>query len=98
MYEVMYKELEEGEDRVYKLNNVQFQTGSAHLSDLSVYELENLAEFMKENADLKIEIQGHTDDTGDAQKNNELSQSRDDRLSAVHYEAGIASDRFTSVG
>ena len=98
MYEVMYKELEEGEDRVYKLNNVQFQTGSAQLSDLSVYELENLAEFMKENADLKIEIQGHTDDTGDAQKNNELSQSRADRVAAFLQEAGIASDRFTSVG
>lgn len=98
MYEVMYKELEEGEDRVYKLNNVQFQTGSAQLSDLSVYELENLAEFMKENAELKIEIQGHTDDTGDAQKNNELSQSRADRVAAFLQEAGIASDRYTSVG
>src|SRR5690606_38044445 len=98
MYEVMYKELEEGEDRVYKLNNVQFQTGSAQLSDLSVYELENLAEFMKENAELKIEIQGHTDDTGDAQNNNELSQSRADRVAAFLQEAGIASDRSTSVG
>lgn len=98
MYEVMYKELEEGEDRVYKLNNVQFQTGSAQLSDLSVYELENLAEFMKENAELKIEIQGHTDDTGDAQNNNELSQSRADRVAAFLQEAGIASDRYTSVG
>lgn len=98
MYEAMYRELDEGEVRLYQLNNVQFQTGSDELTKLSTYELENLVEFMKENEDLRIEIQGHTDDTGDAENNMALSQSRADRVAAFLQGAGIASERYTSVG
>lgn len=98
MYETMYKELEEGETRVYQLNNVHFQTGSDQLSELSVYELENLVDFMNENEDLNIEIQGHTDNTGGAQNNITLSQSRADRVAAFLEEGGISTDRFSSVG
>ncbi len=98
MYETMYKELEEGESRVYQLKNVQFQTGSDQLSELSVYELQNLVDFMKENEDLQIEIQGHTDDTGDPEANMTLSQSRADRVASFLEEAGIPANRFNSVG
>src|SRR5690606_32946537 len=98
MYEAMYRELEEGENRLYQLSNVQFQTGSDELTKLSTYELENLVEFMKENEDLRIEIQGHTDDTGDTENNMALSQSRADRVAAFLQDAGISSERYTSVG
>src|SRR5690606_16901568 len=69
MYETMDKELGEGESRVDELQNVHLQTGSDQLSELSVYELQNLVDFMKENEHLRIEVQGHTDDTGDADAN-----------------------------
>ncbi len=98
MYEVMYKELGEGEDRVFQLDNVQFQTGSAQLSDLSAYELQNLADFMKENVDLKIEVQGHTDNTGDEDANIALSQSRADQVAGFLTKAGISPDRVISKG
>lgn len=98
MYEVMYKELEEGEERVYPLNNVQFLSGSSQLSDLSTYELQNLADFMKENPDLRIEVQGHTDNTGEEEANIALSQSRADQVVDFLMKAGISPDRVTSKG
>lgn len=98
MYEAMYRELEEGESRVYQLKNVQFQTGSDQLTDLSIYELENLVDFLKDNEELRIEIQGHTDDTGDAENNMVLSQARADRVAEFLRNAGISSERYHSVG
>ena len=53
---------------------------------------------MKENEDLQIEIQGHTDDTGDPEANMTLSQSRADRVASFLEEAGIPANRFNSVG
>lgn len=98
MYEAMYRELDEGENRVYQLKNVQFESGSDQLTNLSTYELENLVDFLNDNEDLRIEIQGHTDDTGDPDANVTLSQSRADRVAEFLREAGISPDRYTSVG
>lgn len=98
MYEAMYKELEEGEKRVYQLDNVQFQSGSSELTELSTYELQNLADFMEENDELRIEIQGHTDNTGDEADNITLSQNRADRVAEFLRNAGVSPDRFSSKG
>ena len=55
-------------------------------------------DFLNDNEDLRIEIQGHTDDTGDPDANVTLSQSRADRVAEFLREAGISPDRYTSVG
>jgi len=98
MYEAMYKELGEGEKRTYQLKNVTFQTGSAEISELDTYELQNLADFMKSNEDMKIEVQGHTDNTGAEDKNISLSQLRADRIKNYLVNAGISPDRVASKG
>lgn len=98
MYEAMYKELDDGAMRVYQLSNVQFKTGSSQLSDLSKYELQNLADFMKDNEDLKIQIQGHTDNTGNEDNNIALSQTRADQVADFLRNAGVSPDRFESKG
>ncbi|GAA5220489.1 OmpA family protein [Membranihabitans marinus] len=98
MYETMYKELEGDEARMFKLENVLFNTGSASLQDISKYELANLADFMKANKDLKIEIQGHTDNTGEVEKNQVLSQARADVVLNYLLSHGIGEDRVSAVG
>jgi len=58
------------------LNNILFETGKSVLTAASSMELDRLLDIMKENALMKIEISGHTDNTGSAVINTRLSEAR----------------------
>ncbi len=58
------------------LNNIFFNTGSDELLDASLAELNRVAAFLNENPSLAVEISGHTDNTGSAEHNQELSERR----------------------
>lgn len=58
------------------LRHVLFETGKYDLLPESVVELNKLVSLMKENPGLKIEISGHTDNTGLESANLELSTLR----------------------
>ncbi len=57
------------------LNNLFFETGSYTLLDQSRFELDALSKYLHDNQ-LRIEIQGHTDDVGSAESNRLLSENR----------------------
>ncbi|MDY0280194.1 MAG: OmpA family protein [Salinivirgaceae bacterium] len=80
------------------LRNVFFDPGKAILRVESYPELNRLAGVMNEVPSLKIEISGHTDNTGSAAVNERLS--RDRAKAVVDYLAAqqIASDRLTYEG
>ena len=80
------------------LRNVFFDPGKAILRVESYPELNRLAGVMKEVPTLKIEISGHTDNTGSASGNQRLSKDR--AKAVVDYLAAqqIASDRLTYEG
>jgi outer membrane protein OmpA-like peptidoglycan-associated protein/tetratricopeptide (TPR) repeat protein len=65
------------------LYNIYFETDSFRILNESEPELHNLVKFLKENPTLHVEIQGHTDDTGLAEKNRILSEKR--ARSVVEY-------------
>ena len=67
-------ELKNNSSVVYKV--VHFDLNKQSLSMLSKTELKVLVDYMREHPDLKIEIVGHTDNTGSWSKNNELSMKR----------------------
>ncbi|WP_236974969.1 OmpA family protein [Membranihabitans maritimus] len=98
MYEVLYKDLEDTEERVYELSNVLFQTGSSELEDISRYELDNLVSFLQDNPEVSIEIQGHTDNTGSQETNNTLSQQRADKVLSYVKNHGIGAGQVTAKG
>ena len=53
---------------------------------------------MNENPDIKFEVQGHTDNTGNAASNQTLSEQRSKAIVSKMVEMGIASNRLTAVG
>ncbi len=83
--------------RVVRLENVSYETGSAALAPVSQYELDNVVEILQQYPDVRVEIAGHTDNVGDPQANQALSQSRAEAVAAFLADKGIASDRLTGV-
>ena len=58
------------------LKNVLFETNAAVLLPISFGELDFTAEHLRKNSDLKIQVNGYTDNTGDENKNLVLSEKR----------------------
>lgn len=58
------------------LNNIFFKTGKTTLLPESYKELDHVAKFIKANNISKIEISGHTDNVGNADYNQQLSEGR----------------------
>lgn len=79
-------------------NNITFETNSAELNFESFAELNRIVRFLKENADIKVEISAHTDDVGADDYNFRLSDKR--AASAVNFliNSGISKDRMVSKG
>ena len=53
---------------------------------------------MNDNPELKFEVQGHTDNTGNAAKNQTLSEQRAKAIVDKLVEMGISADRLSAVG
>lgn len=81
-----------------ELRNIFFDIGKATLRSESNAELNRLVKLMKDVSSLKVEISGHTDNTGSATLNNKLSQDR--AQSVVNYlvSHGISKSRLTAKG
>lgn len=82
-----------------RLNNVFFDLDKATLRDKSHIELDKLAKYLKDNASMKIEIHGHTDNQGTDEYNKKLSQDR--AKSVYNYlvkQKGIKAERLSSKG
>jgi len=58
------------------LKNIFFNTGSAELKPESFQEINKLLQLLSENQQLRIQINGHTDDVGSEQDNLILSEKR----------------------
>ncbi len=81
------------------IEGVGFQRGQAELLPESWSPLESVAQFLKENPELKIEIQGHTDSQGSNSFNLRLSRRRADAVKAhLVEEFGIESKRLLTKG
>ncbi|MEO1654906.1 MAG: OmpA family protein, partial [Bacteroidota bacterium] len=83
---------------VFRLNNIFFDYNQYTLKDKSKAELDELVKFMKENPDVRGEISGHTDNTGDAKANQVLSLNRAKAVYDYLIAAGIQSERLTFKG
>ncbi len=80
------------------INNVFFDTDKSMLKPESNAELQVLAQFLRDNADVRIEIGGHTDNTGSEERNLELSQNRAKAVYDFLISSGINSSRLSYKG
>ncbi|GAA4454651.1 hypothetical protein GCM10023189_21400 [Nibrella saemangeumensis] len=80
------------------LNNIFFESGRFELESKSKTELDRLADFLKSNPAVKVEIAGHTDDEGSAATNLELSKKRAQSVVNFLTKAGIEPTRIQATG
>jgi len=86
-------------DRTVVLNNIYFEFDSYQLTDKSRNEIKKIADFLKQNPEVKIEIGGYTDEVGSEGYNKELSRNRANAvyLQLVEKES-IREERIKVVG
>ena len=80
------------------LKNVFFDSDKFELKPKSKTELDRLAQLLKSNPELKIEIAGHTDNQGNAGANQVLSQNRAQAVRDFLVRVGIDEARLTYKG
>ncbi|MEM1325656.1 MAG: OmpA family protein [Bacteroidota bacterium] len=80
------------------LPGVQFASGSVRLSDEAQADAERLYRFLKKNPKHHVSIDAHTDSSGAAATNKNLSQQRADALKEYLLKKGISKSRIRSNG
>ncbi len=78
--------------------NVQFNTNAFELLPVSLVELDKLVQVLIENPSIKLQINGHTDNTGNANDNITLSTNRAKAVVEYLVRKGISSTRLTYKG
>lgn len=80
------------------LNNIYYATGAEELYPQSYVILDEFAEFLIDHPNMKVEIQGHTDNVGNAAENMKLSQHRADNVVKYLIENKVNADNLTAKG
>jgi OOP family OmpA-OmpF porin len=80
------------------LENIFFDVDKYELKEKSVTELKKILRFLNENPSVRIEISGHTDNTGSAAYNVQLSEKRAQSVNNYLVSQGISQSRLTPKG
>ncbi len=82
----------------FTLDGVQFEFDSSKLTSDAKVVLQEVIEAMKKHPNVRLEIQGHTDNVGDPSYNITLSQERAQAVKDHMVENGISATRLTTNG
>ncbi|MFM8911427.1 MAG: OmpA family protein [Flammeovirgaceae bacterium] len=80
--------------RAIRLENLIFEMGRSVINPKSFAGLDELVAMMKDNTKVIIQLEGHTDNVGNAQKNLDLSQDRVDAVKKYLVSKGVGKDRI----
>jgi outer membrane protein OmpA-like peptidoglycan-associated protein len=81
-----------------ELGNISFEFASDKLSPESFLELDRIVTMMKNNQEINILIEGHTDDSGTTQFNDKLSLSRASSVKSYLNSKGVDENRVKVQG
>ncbi len=77
---------------------IQFQTGQVDIKENSYKLLDNIVEKLKAYPEIKVIIEGHTDDMGEADFNQKLSEDRAEAIKNYFASKSIDEDRLSTIG
>ena len=77
---------------------ITFDTGSAAIKPESAPVIADIQDMLTKRPDLRVSIEGHTDNDGTPEANQKLSEDRAEAVKARLAELGIATERMTSLG
>jgi OOP family OmpA-OmpF porin len=80
------------------LEGVNFETGKSTLTPESQTILNGVAESLVANEEIKVQVGGHTDNTGSLALNRRLSKARAEAVRQYLIEKGVPADRLTAAG
>ncbi len=78
--------------------DIHFDTGKSTIKPESEPIIEQIVKLLKENSDLKLSVEGHTDNVGDAKSNLKLSDDRAKSVVAALTKSGVAASRLSAAG
>ena len=78
--------------------SIHFDTGKATIKPESRKIVDEIASLLKANPDLRVSIEGHTDNTGTPQGNKSLSDDRAKAVVAAVVGQGVEASRMSAVG
>jgi outer membrane protein OmpA-like peptidoglycan-associated protein len=82
----------------FSFDRLDFETGSATLKPTSAEQLKNIAEIMKAYPKVGLKIGGYTDNTGNADANLKLSQTRAENTKQELVKLGVDAKRLEAEG
>jgi len=78
--------------------NLLFATNLANIDPTSLDDLDELVKIMSDDMDLRLSIEGHTDNRGNSEYNLELSRLRAEAVKQYLVNGGISADRVKAIG
>lgn len=78
--------------------DIHFDTGKATIKPESQPIVDQIVALLKDNASLKLSVEGHTDNVGDAKSNKTLSENRAKAVMSAIVAAGVSADRLSAAG
>lgn len=78
--------------------DIHFDTGKSTIKPESEPIIEQIVKLLKDNPDLKLSVEGHTDNVGDAKSNMKLSEDRAKSVVAALTNAGTETSRLSAAG
>lgn len=83
---------------VLTLSDIYFKVDKSNLAPGASLNLSRLADFLRKHPDQKVIIEGHTDSTGSAGYNMQLSQQRANSVKEMLVANGVNPDQITTKG